>query len=729
MQKFIVEKQYFPKTKMDNENPFRIFGCTLLSGDIETKNSKFILKGSLGYLSTGCEYEMELELSEKNKYGYTYNGVGFPKYKIDNLTVAQQRSLLSEITSENLTNEIMTTYPEFVNHIVENKPLEDIPKIKGIGEITLKKLKFAIQNKIRVFDYMQELKDWGLDIKTVFRFATLFENKQNMLEALNENPYELLIHVGGYSFDKADKIILKIHPEFIKSFCRTESALEDTLKNPVQYEGNTRANPNHLLQYLPKECLENIVEVVKSEESGFYYDENKKQVSLYDTWRQERVIADFIIQALRNKSVWDIDYTKYKYVDGFEMTDEQTNVLKQLCENNIVVLNAKAGTGKTSSLKGVLRMCNEHGYSYTLLAPTGKVSKRIEEVTGEPASTIHRRCLSGIDTDLIVVEEFSMVSTSVFEMLINAIANPFCKMFLIGDLRQIAPIEYGSPMRDMVDSGVVPVCSLSKVFRFNEGGLSYITSLAANGEYYLEDKDIPQIFGKNKDYMFIPSDNTLEQIEDVYSQLITQGIKINEITVITPWNVGNFGAIQVNNHIQQLANTELKTKHYLEKKITHRGVPTVVRFYQDDFVLNTVNNYQAKLAKYYNVYDDEADFKTTVFNGEIGIVTRVFDDFMFVKFDGEREVVFSKSHLTDLTLGYCVNTYREQGSENKYIIIITKNEHRISLNKNMIYTQLSRGKIKVIEIGDKEVIKSQVKIDGIKDRNTWLKDMLAEGLE
>lgn len=727
MQKFLISKQFFPKSNND-DTTFRIFRCVLLDGDIKTIGNEFSLKGDLAYLSVGCEYEMELRYEEENKFGITYSAVGFPKYKMESLDYTQQRNLLLSITSENITNEIMEVFPDFVNHIIDNKPLEDIPKISGVGDVRLHQLQSNILSKLRMFDYMEVLKDWHLDFKTVFQFASLFENKQSMMDTLMHNPYDLLINTGGYSFAKADEIILRVHPKFAKSFQRTESALVATLKNPVQYEGNTRENPNYLLKYLPSECLENVVDVVKSEESCVYYDEQRKQVSLYSTWKQERNIADFLINSLQHQNKWNIDCSKYKHVDGFEMTEEQTNVLKQLCDNNIVILNAQAGTGKTSSLKGVLRMCDDNGYSYTLLAPTGKVSKRIEEVTGEEASTIHRKCVHDIDTDLIVVEEFSMVSVSVFGMLINAITNPYCKLLLIGDLRQIAPIEYGSPMRDMVNSNVIPVCTLTQVFRFNEGGLSYVTALSAKGEYYLNDTDEPQVFGKNKDYLFLPSDNTVEQIEEAYSQLLAKGVNTNEITIITPWNVGDFGAITINNHIQKIVNAGLKSKHYLEKKVKNRGGMTTCRFYEGDFVLNTTNNYQAKLAKYYSFDMDDNNYKTTVFNGEIGVVTKVNDDVMFVAFDGDREVVYTKSQLVDLTLGYCVNTYREQGSENKYIIIITKKEHRISLNKNMIYTQLSRGKVKVIEIGDKEVIKSQVSVDGIKHRNTWLKDMLVEGL-
>ena len=159
-------------------------------------------------------------------------------------------------------------------------------------------------------------------------------------------------------------------------------------------------------------------------------------------------------------------------------------------------------------------MCEDNNKSYCMVAPTGKVAKRMKELTGRSASTIHRRVLEcPITEDIVICEEFSMVSIDLLWLLLSSIDNPNAKLLFVGDLNQISPIGIGCPMKDMVDSDLIPVCSLSKVFRFNEGGLSKISCLVHDGVNYLDGFNGGRIdFGTKKDYTFVQSNNTATQV-------------------------------------------------------------------------------------------------------------------------------------------------------------------------------------------------------------------------
>ena len=686
--------------------------------------------GNLSFLTVGNVYTLDIESVDD----YSYQLSSMPQIDVSTLSYNEKLSILTECTSEKLANEMLTNYPDIISMIVNNKiDMIDVSKLHGIKKKLLAKISNNIKSKYSYCIIQQQFKQYYLSFSDAKLLSEKYGAMQEIEHRINQNPYIILIDDLDKSFERVDTLLKTLRPDLLHSDIRAEYAIIYVL-NSNELSGSTYMIANDMAKKIndfAPEIVSKLKEVCISSEK-IYYNSDKNIVAKMSTYLCEKNIAEFIknklcvvnVQKLdendsfshikNEKSVinqWNFNYIKYKQIDDIELTDEQIGILKSVCENNIIIINALAGSGKTQSLKAVVQMCEDNNKSYCLVAPTGKVAKRVQELTGHQASTIHRRVLEcPITEDIVICEEFSMVSIDLLWLLLSSIDNPNAKLLFVGDLNQISPIGIGCPMKDMVDSGLIPVCSLSKVFRFNEGGLSKISCLVHDGINYLDGFNGERIdFGTKKDYTFVQSDNTAAQVVNEYAALLAS-YSPDDITVVTPWNISPLGSIAINNTIQQLVNP------VNDKFIKYKYRQQEIKFHKNDIVLNTKNDY--------HVMCDDYENECAIFNGETGhIIELTDDDDMIVQFD-DRRVIFNKDNIKHLLLGYCVNSYKLQGSQNKAIIVITNKQHEEYLNKNIMYTNLTRAEEKLIEIGTLTTISKCVKINTTDQRNTQLKEML-----
>ena len=442
-------------------------------------------------------------------------------------------------------------------------------------------------------------------------------------------------------------------------------------------------------------------------------------------------IADFIKDKVENSTKLDFEWTKYKECRDGILTEEQQNILKTFCESNIVIVDSKGGCGKTSSTKALLDMLDDNNMTYSLLAPTGRVAKVLKELTNRPTSTIHKACLKnaeeGLWSDVFIIEEGSMIGIDLMCMLINTIANPNARIVVNMDLGQIAPISCGCPMRDIINSGIAPICKLTKVFRYGEGGLYKMATDAYDKKFYLpngwETEDRISV-GVNKDYTFVRYNGTVEQVIEEYKKFINKGYKASDIAVITPWNVTEFGTINLNNQIQAIVNPR-NTDNVIEKTIRKYKV----KFKIGDQILNTKNNYNVLTLDGYMALQSDSmltkeDVPTSMcMNGEIGKITDIDNGNIIAQFD-EEILVFDKGMQNDLLLGYSLTSYKLQGSSVPYVISLVTPEFAKSLDKNIIYTDMSRTKKEIVEIIDPTTLANAICIDSIQERQTNLLKLL-----
>lgn len=719
-------KAYIKKLIYHN-NDYYVYGCLLDEPNKEIKlNSyhNFTIAGNLSYLSEGKSYELDVQEIKSGKYAGTYEVLDAPSLSsldYNNLTSEQSMDLLTTATSYDLADELLSKCPNAVKLIMGgNESQIDVKQLNGIKKKRLATISRNVRERFRFYEIYSTFKQYEFSTSECQALDKKYSNITTIRVALEKNPYAVLIDELDRGFESSDVTIRAISSKWDDSDIRCEYLIMWALdKNELS--GSTKMSASDMAQicnsFAPN-LTKRLKEICESSDM-IYYNSVDNIVAKQATYDSELFICNFIkSHKLTNK--WCIDYTKYKDINEGKLTDEQSNILKSVCENGTTIVNARGGTGKTASLKAVIQMCEDNDKTYRLLAPTGKVSQRIKELTNRTASTIHRAVLS--DTfyeDLIVCEEFSMVSVDILKMLLQNIENNNAHILFLGDLGQIPPISLGSPMKDIVNSKSASICTLSTVFRFKEGGLSKISSEAYDGINYVENIDtVRKTFGVKEDYTFVQTNNTLDQIIEEYKILLTEYTP-QEISVITPWNVSELGSITINNAIQNLVNPILK-----DKFLSYSYRRNKIKFHVNDLIMNTKNNYH--VITYESFIDDNAEYEEcAVFNGEIGILTEIQENHFIVQFD-DRKVVFENKEICRFLLAYCINSYKIQGSENKACIIITNKLHEEYLNKNLMYTNLTRARKKLVEIGDLTTINKCIKINAINNRNTFLYNMLKE---
>ena len=714
---------------------YQILGCIPLDNNNQimlNKYGNFSIKDSMLILSEGKEYTVEIEETEfKGNKSYVLKSV--PSMQIDDIksiTDEMEREILYEITSPDLAEQINKSYPNYVRMILQGEQDDiDLKKIKGVKEVRHALFVRLINEKFKYYYIIEKNRQYELELKDCKELCKLYPTVEKVNDLLDKKPYFALIKLCGRSFDRADRILKEARPDLLESDQRVEFLMLDVLTRN-EYDGSTYMNANVMAQYtaeVDRNLTKKLKEVaIKSE--LIFYDDETKNIAKLETYLAECRIADFIKDRLTNSSKLDWDWHKFTEIKDGTLTEEQSNVLKTFCEHNFCVLDAPSGTGKTSVLKAILDMCDEYDYSYCCLAFTGKASARMSEQTGRPSSTIHRKTLSGsIYEDVLIIDEYSMLSIDLMIMIINAIENKNIRVFFVGDSCQIPSLGIGRIAKDLLGSPDVPTCTLTHCFRFAKGGADYVSTLTRQGKFYLTEEQCEQdkvILGEDKDYIFIKSDGTVEQVVDTYMELINKGVKKEDICVLSPYNKYDFGATNINNLIQLEVNPPKPNENIMQSKQNK----TDITFRKGDLIMNIKNDYNAISLDSYNLMWDEDVTeeevpKTSIFNGQIGKVLSINDNVLNAQID-EDIIVFDKIKCYNLLLSYSTNPFKFQGSSCKYIINLVLPQHKRLLNRQLLYTAQTRQEQCLIEIGDIETIKETINTLGDENRQTLLKELL-----
>jgi len=734
------------------DGDFKIFWWTPLQIydelKVNPKGMMFSTKGNDSYITEGKDYELELEeISFHKIYGGTYKIIDVPSIKlenVENLTLEESRVILEEITTSSQTDNLLKAYPNFVfKALYEGVESFDISTIHNVGEYRLNSYVRNLTTKYRYLSLVGKIKDYGCDVSDCGKLFAEYKEEDKILDALQKTPYYVLIRVLKRSFLSTDKLLMEIREDLKESEQRCEFIVLTTLElnengdNDEWFKGgDTKLTCKKMWDYSKNYAPEvsgKMLDVCKKSDL-IYFNEKTKDLACMSTYLMEKNISQFTKRKISNPTKWNIDWTRYKEIKDGILTDEQSEILHSVCDNDITVVNAKGGTGKTSAVMAIIKMLEDNHKSYMLLSPTGRVASRIKEQTGREARTIHMACLMGeIDVDFLLIEEYSMVGVELLNMLIMSITNPNCKLLFNGHLGQITPISCGCPMRDMIKSGVVPTLSLSKVFRYGEGGLYKMATDADDGKFYIKDLDYNNkdriSIGTNKDYTYVRYNGEVDQVIDEYKRFLDRKIKPIDISIVTLWNITEFGSINLNNKIQEIVNPITKDGDYVEVKI--RGYD--VMFKVHDIILNTKNCYDIltldgyELIKKDRMLSKEDVPHAKVMNGETGKIVDIDNGYIIAKF-GEELLVFDKLKQRELLLAYSLTSYKLQGSENPYIISLITPQFKKSLSKNIIYTDMSRARKEVVEIIDPITLEEAIKIDTTDNRITNLKEMLLDEL-
>ncbi len=423
--------------------------------------------------------------------------------------------------------------------------------------------------------------------------------------------------------------------------------------------------------------------------------------------------------------------TKYKTLDGYKYCFTVPSGMLVLRRNNCIFITGNCG--KTASTKALLDMLDEYNYSYVLYAPTGKASKNFYQNTNRHASTIHRGLgfnpvqgffyneTNKLPYDYIIVDEATMIDIYLMRSLLRAIDENRSKLIFICDPAQIPSVGCGNCIQDIINSNMFPVIFLDKVFRYKDGGLAKIATDTRNGEMFIFEEGV-QKFGD--DFIFVPTskDTLIDKIISAYNKMLDKGGTIDDIVVLSAYNVGEHGTYKINSIIQNLINPSNG-----EMELSYVRQKFEIKFRINDRVMQVVNNYQAPLFKHEDQLKKDEEY-TAIFNGDDGKIIKIGTNhkgvkYMVVDFNGEL-VLYRDDDIRDLLLAYSISGHKSQGSGYKYVIAVTPPTHKFFLNRNLLYVMYTRTKKFIYNIGTIDTIESALKKSENLNRQTHLKDLL-----
>ena len=700
-----------------NKNGYKVYGFLPTGGDpIEVnKYGTFTISGEQAF-DVGQEYYLSLSPIENSKYPYSYNfdgfvGIGFvgEEIKVD---PKEQIRILSMYMEESQAKACTEGYPNFLELILANRENEiDLKKIHGVGNKLLAKYCDKIRGDCKSVLFGGILSEYGAtDSYACIKASINYSSPTNLREALNDDPYGVLCKLCERKTKSVDRMLEKQHPELL---------------NEMENEGSTRCNAKVLVGLVKEEypeCIKWISECV-TENAKVFFDPETKYVSKKSTFEAECKIARELKAKAQNPVVYDGDIEQFRQIGNSTMTDEQMGALNMVKNYSTGMLCGCAGTGKSSSVNAIVKYLESINKTYVLLAPTGCAAKRLTETTGRKASTIHMWMIGGgiCSADVVLIDEFSMVGIDLFSMALDHIADE-TKIFMVCDPSQLASISCGNLAQNIIDSGIIPITRLTKVFRYNSSGIATVVTDTRNG--------VPSSIESEQfdDYTFeeqaSATSDVLDQIKEAYAYYLEKGYGMKDILCLCPYNKGALGTRIINAMLQQEFN---------DHEFTGVGYETQyesVNFKIGDKVINKRNNYNAQIydPDYTPEYDEFGNLvpnTTFIANGDIGTVVDVDDEDLVVAFD-ESTIVFSGEEIKHLRLAYAISVHSSQGSESPVVIALMLRQHLYMINRNIEYVAFSRAKTELCSIGDTRTIANGMKEVQNLERDTWLKELLTE---
>ena len=726
-----------------NEN-FQLLACVPIGEyqnlAIHPRYHTITIKDPTNRLVLNKTYTLEVSELPNSRYGMQYLLEDIPSLSFNDASDIDddmELELLQEIMTEQQAQYVHDAYPNFIRLILSNKTDEiNVHNIYNVSDKRLAQYIRKVDGKYNSFILRSKIKQYDLKPMECVALLDYFENVDDVVREMESHPYRCLINICHRSFRQCDVQILSYTTKWKYEQERIEFMMDYAIST-FEAEGSTYVDAIRLAQYI-RTIDNDVVPTLKDvaiKSDIIVYDERLNILQRTPTYNAELEIANFLKERAKHNDVLNWDWQSYTTIKDGTLTEEQQNVLKVFCESNIVMLDAPSGTGKTSSLMALIQMIEHYDMTYIMMSPTGKAASRLSEQTGRPASTIHRAVLGYqlSDKDILIIDESSMLSIDLISMIINSELLNNCRILFVGDSAQIPSIGLGRVFKDMGESGVIPKCTLTKCFRFEEGGASYVSTLTRQGEFYLNEEQVNKeefTLGDKQDYRFINFNYELDQIIDTYMGLIEDGVSPHDIMVLVPYNIGAFGATHINNLIQERLNP-IGDKKCLKTK--HNDTP--VSIHVNDLVMNIKNNYNAmKCDNYLDIgWDDDGLLdhtqETAVFNGQTGVVKALQYDaelggnYLVVDIDGEN-IIYTQSDINNLLLAYASNPYKFQGSQCKYIINVVIPAHERAWNRQLLYTSQTRMTTKLIEIAEPKTVHEAITHIGDDNRKTRLKEFL-----
>ncbi len=632
--------------------------------------------------------------------------------------------------------------------VIEEEP-ERLAEIKGISEKKAREIAVRMEEKKDMRSAMVFLQKYGISDAMAVRIYNTYG--EGIYGVMRENPYRLAEDVGGIGFRAADEIARKagIHMD---SDYRIRSGILYALAQSMA-EGNIYLPENILLERctslleVDKEGIEPQISNLAMEKKIVVKLADEKRIYAASAYYEElncaKMLHDLNISMTQGNG-WEASEEKrvQQRISMLEKTQKirldelQKQAVLESIRSGIMILTGGPGTGKTTTINTMIGYFAEEGMDIFLAAPTGRAAKRMTEATGYEAKTIHRLLeLNGasveekrlakferneenpLEADVIIIDEMSMVDIHLFQALLKAIM-PGTRLVMAGDINQLPPVGPGQVLRDLIDSGCFPKVMLQKIFRQAEE-----SDIVVNAHRIHEGKNIA-LDNKSRDFFFLER-NDVNVIYKHMIQLIREKLPpyVNagsyDIQVLTPMRKGSLGVETLNGILQQYLNPPDASK---EEHPYGNGL-----FRAGDKVMQIKNNYQMEW-EVVSKYGIPVDKGLGVFNGDMGVIREIneFSQELVVEFDECRRVAYPFHQLDEIELAYAVTIHKSQGSEYPAVIMPLLSGPRMLMNRNLLYTGVTRAKYCVTILGSRQVVGDMIANESQNRRYTSLCDRIRE---
>ena len=635
---------------------------------------------------------------------------------------------------------IVATFGEDTINVFKFEP-EKLTQIKGITKEKAIEMAQCFVENWELWQIVGYLDNFGIspaNAKTIYK-----KLGPQTIDEIESNPYMLIDLVKGVEFAKLDKYALENGFE-INNYKRIKCGIKYSLVK-ITYNGHCCTLEANLIKYV-KELLKVedddiehcLIDLNVKEEIVIEKREDENWVYSKEIYDAEANIASKLIlldsaQNIKRIAGFDSELEKIEKAGNINLSAKQKEAIQAINSNNVVIITGGPGTGKTTIIKNVIDIYKTHGKKVVLCAPTGRAAKRMTEMTGEEAKTLHRLLEIGkiekdneftimnyevapIDADVIIVDEASMVDIYLMNYLLNGIYQG-TKLILVGDTDQLPSVGPGSVLKDIINSERIKTIFLDEIFRQAAQSKIIVNSHRVNdGEYFL-DKEEQE--GLKDDFFYIKEKSQDIMLDQIIS-LCKGRLKnfgdydfFENIQILSPTKKGLLGTKELNKRLQEELNPSSDEKK--EKKVGE------VIFREGDRVMQVKNNYDIYWEKG-NTLSLTYENGTGIFNGELGKIVKI--DFLNkqikILFDDEKEAWYAFSDMDQIEHAYAITVHKAQGSEFDVVIMVVTQSSAMLLTRNLLYTGLTRAKKLLILIGNDNVVKFMIQNADTKIRNTGL---------
>lgn len=684
--------------------------------EVENNKDIFTIVGIIPYINIGINLRLKGEWVIHPQFGQQFK-VEFSEEIMPDTAAGIEKYLSSGFIKgigPSTAKKIVEKFGTDTFNILDNH-IEKLMEIEGIGEKKIGVIYDSYLKEREIKNIMIFLQTYGITpnqcLKIYKRFGADAINK------LKDNPYILTEEISGIGFKTADKIARNLNIEPTSPY-RIKSGLNYVI-NQFCGVGNTyipleilTEEAEKLLEVSQQHIEENIYEAVV--EGRLKIEEIKGMNCAYTPYFYNAEVytaGKLLSLSLNIPAKLNIDIAsqikKFEKMNSIEFSASQVEAITGAVLNSLEVITGGPGTGKTTIINCICYIFDNIGYKISLAAPTGRAAKRMTEATGREAKTIHRLLEIGqiddeetdfkkgeeepLDCDVLILDEASMIDIILMNNLLSAVSLS-TRVIIVGDVDQLPSVGPGNVLKDIIDSGAVKVVQLRDIYRQAKESMIIVNA------HRINNGEMPFLNEKNKDFYFI-RENDKERISDTIIGLINERLpkfnnhwdKIKDIQILTPMRKGPLGVISLNKKLQSTLNPSSRYK----KEKEFRSVV----FREGDKVMQIKNNYNLKWERIKGTGDKEG---LGIFNGDVGYIEKIDDenDIISVIYDEDKRVEYESIYLDELEHAYAITIHKSQGSEFKVVIIPSFMGPPLLMNRNLLYTGVTRAKKLVVMVGE-----------------------------